>query len=57
MNVFNNFLKNYKKSPNKIFLQLKNLNKDFTYSDIYTNTLKIIYLLKDYRKKKSRLDP
>ena len=52
MNVFNNFLKNYKKSPNKIFLQLKNSNKDFTYSDIYTNTLKIIYLLKDYRKKK-----
>ena len=52
MNIFNNFLSNYKKNPNKIFLQSKNLNKEFTYSDIYKNTLKIIYYLKNYRKEK-----
>ena len=52
MNIFNNFLNNYKKNPNKVLLQIKDSNKEFTYSDIYQNTLRIIFLLKNYKKKK-----
>lgn len=52
MNIFNNFLTNYEKNPNKIFLKLKNPNKEFSYSDIYKNTFKIIYLLNNYKKEK-----
>jgi acyl-coenzyme A synthetase/AMP-(fatty) acid ligase len=54
MNIFNNFLNNYKKNPNKVLLQIKDSNKEFTYSDIYQNTLRIIFLLKNYKKKKDR---
>lgn len=46
MNIFNNFLYNYKRNPNKVILQLKNSNEEFTYSDIYKNSSNIIYLLK-----------
>jgi long-chain acyl-CoA synthetase len=52
MNIFNNFLNNYKKNPNKVLLQIKDTNKEFTYSDIYQNTLRIIFFLKNYKKKK-----
>ncbi len=52
MNIFNNFLYNYKRNPNKVILQLKNSNEEFTYSDIYKNSSNIIYLLKKYRKEK-----
>jgi len=54
MYIFNNFLNNYKKNPNKVLLQIKDSNKEFTYSDIYQNTLRIIFLLKNYKKKKDR---
>ena len=52
MNIFNNFLSNYKENPNKVFLQLKDSNKKFTYLDIYKNTLEIIHRLKEHKKKK-----